>query len=83
MALAALSLRGVIDDMGIPGGTVHAGQELDYRRAVTVGESVECKATVTQNSTRGEWRFLVVQLAVTGSDDRTVMEGKSTLMLPV
>ena len=83
MAVAALSLRGVINDMGIPGGTVHAGQELDFRRAVAVGESIECKATVSQNSTRGEWRFLIVQLSVAGDDNDTVMVGKSTLMLPV
>ena len=83
MALAALSLRGVIGDLGIPGGTVHAGQELDFRRALTVGESVECKASVLQNSTRGGWRFLVVELSVAGDDKSLVMEGKSTLMLPV
>ena len=62
MAVAALSLGGVINDLQIPGGTLHSGQELEFLGAVAVGETLDCKATLAQNSTRGKWRFLVVQL---------------------
>ena len=83
VALAALSLGGVISDLKIPGGTVHAGQELDFTKAVAVGETLACSASLAQNSVRGEWRFLVVNLKVNNSEGRSVMSGKSTIMLPV
>ena len=83
MAVAALSLRGVVNDLAIPGGTLHVGQGLEFRQAVPVGETLDCTARLAQNSVRGDWRFLVVNLEVEDSKGRRVMEGKSTIMLPV
>lgn len=82
MAVAALSLKGVVNDLAIPGGTLHVGQELEFRRAVAIGERLACNALLTQNSVRGSWRFLVVRLEVDDSDGHRVMDGKSTIMLP-
>ena len=82
MAVAALSLRGVVTDLAIPGGTLHAGQELKFIGSVPIGETLYCRATVLQNSVRGTWRFLVVGLEVDKSQGRKVLEGKSTIMLP-
>ena len=67
MAVAALSLRGVVNDLAIPRGTVHAGQELEFQRAVSVDETLTCLATVAQNAVRGEWRYMSVQLLVEDS----------------
>jgi acyl dehydratase len=83
MAVAALSLGGVINDLQIPGGTVHAGQELEFCKAVPVGVTLDCKATLVQNSVRGEWRFMVVSLEVMDGEGQKVMDGKSTIMLPI
>lgn len=83
MAVAALSLRGVVNDLAIPGGTLHAGQELEFKEPVAVGDALACRATLLQNSVRGEWRFMVVQLGVEDGQGREVMAGKSTIMLPV
>jgi len=82
-AVAALSLRGVVNDLAIPGGTLHAGQELEFKAPVPVGETLDCVATLVQNSTRGDWRFMVVRLSVENGKGQRVMEGKSTIMLPV
>ena len=82
MAIAALSLRGVVRDLAIPGGTLHVGQELQFKGAVSPPETLDCRATLLQNSVRGDWRFLVVQLEVEDSSGRQVMEGKSTIMIP-
>lgn len=82
MAIAALGLRGIIADLAIPGGTLHLGQELEFLRAVQVGEALECRASLVQNALRGEWRFMVVQLQVTNGKGQKVMEGKSTITLP-
>ena len=82
MAVAALSIRGVVQDLRIPGGTLHAGQEFEFTSAVAVGSSLECAATLVQNSVRGDWRFLVVDCHVTDDSDAGVMSGKSTIMIP-
>ena len=82
MAVAALSLRGVVNDLAIPGGTLHAGQELEFGAAVPVGATLACRGTLAQNSVRGGWRFMVVQLEVEDGDGRVVMQGKSTIILP-
>ena len=83
MAVAALCLRGVVTDLAIPGGPLHVGQELEFKSAVAVGQTLACSATVAQNSVRGGWRFLVVQLQAEDQDGRAVLKGKSTIMLPV
>ena len=83
MAIAALTLRGVLTDLAIPGGTVHAGQELEFKAVVRVGETLACRATLAQNSVRGDWRFMVVRVQAKDSTGRVVMEGKSTIMVPV
>ncbi|MDA1347479.1 MAG: MaoC family dehydratase [Chloroflexi bacterium] len=82
MAIAALSLRGVVQDLAIPGGTLHVGQEIQFKGAVSPPETLDCRATLLQNSVRGEWRFLVVRLEVEDSRGTQVMEGKSTIMVP-
>ena len=83
MAVAALSLRGVVNDLQIPGGTLHVGQELEFCGAVSEGETLDCSATLVQNSVRGDWRFLVVRLEVANGEGIMVMGGKSTIMLPI
>ena len=82
MAVAALSIRGVVQDLRIPGGTLHAGQEFEFMSAVAVGSSLDCVATLVQNSVRGDWRFLVIDCHVTDGDSAAVMSGKSTIMVP-
>ena len=82
MAIAALSLRGVIEDLKIPGGTLHVGQETSNVNLVPVGTELICEATVLTNTVRGEWRFLTVTLKVTTKDETLVLSGRSTIMLP-
>ena len=82
MAIAALALSAVINALQIPGGTVHASQELGFGEAVRVGTSLNCRATLAQNSVRRGWRFLVVNMDATSEVGSVVMGGKSTIMLP-
>ena len=82
MAVAALGLRGAVEDLRIPGGTLHAGQEFAFFSAVRAGDSLRCEASVSQNSVRGGWRFLVVECTATDGGGAQVMSGKSSLMIP-
>ena len=82
MAIAALALSAVINALQIPGGTIHASQELGFGASVPVGETLECTATLAQNTVRRGWRFLVVNMEATSGNGSAIMEGKSTIMLP-
>lgn len=82
MAIAALALSAVINTLQIPGGTIHASQELSFGAAVPVGATLECTATLAQNSVRRNWRFIVVIMEAASDDGSSVMESKSTIMLP-
>ena len=82
MAVAALGLRGVVEDLRIPGGTLHTSQEMEFLAAVLAGSELRCEADVMQNSVRGDRRFLVVGIRMDDADGRRVLNGKSTLVLP-
>jgi hypothetical protein len=82
MAVAALSVRGVANDLQIPGGTLHLGQEIEFLAAVRIGESINCSARLSQNSLRGGRRILVVGLCVTVAGGKIVMSGKATISVP-
>lgn len=84
MAVAALGLRGIVEDLRIPGGTLHAGQEFEFAAAVRVGDSLRCVARVSQNSVRGGWRFLSVDCTATNENGggAETMRGKSVIMIP-
>ena len=82
MAIAALALSAVINALQIPGGTIHASQELGFGASVPIGDTLEYKATLAQNSVRRGWRFLIVNIEATSETGSNVMEGKSTIMLP-
>ena len=83
MAIAAMSVRGVVNDLQIPGGTLHLGQEVRFLEAVRSGETLTCVAMLLQNSIRRGQRILVVSLEVVNDLGQKVMSGKSTIAVPV
>ena len=82
MAVAALGLRGVLDDLGIPSGALHAGQELRFAGPVDVDARLRCRATVARNSVRRGSRFVDIALSVLDDDEMEVMSGTTTLIMP-
>ncbi len=81
-AIAALGVRTILDSLALPPGTVHLGQELSTHRIVTHGQRVSCRAKVAQSSKRGDGLFMVLEFTMTDDQDRLVMEGRTTLMVP-
>jgi acyl dehydratase len=82
MAVAAFALRGVLEDLGIPNGTLHTGQEMTFSGAVPVGDTLSCQAKVAQNSVRAGFRFIGVGMDVRDRSNRQVMSAKSMIMVP-
>ena len=82
MAVAALGLRGALDELGIPRGALHAGQDAAFAGPVEVGARLTCRATVSRNSVRRRSRFVGIALSVEDETGREVMTGTTTLIMP-
>ena len=80
MALVALALAATIRSLGLPAGTVHTGQEVDFCKLVTVGAPLRCSATVDQNVVRSGLRLLRVLLEV-NSEGETVVRALTSLAI--
>ena len=83
MALAARALGALLKELSLPPGTIHAGQELDCRREVILGESVSCNAKVSRPVRRGDWQFLSAEFTLYGSAHEALITGKSTVLIPL
>ena len=82
MAVATFALRGVLDDLGIPEGTLHVGQEMAFLGAVRADEELICKAVISQNAVKTGFRLLAVGMEVRDRNDKQVMTAKSTILVP-
>ena len=87
MAVVALIMASAMRAVALPAGAVHTGQELDFAAPVALGPdgaTLDCLASVTQNSVRRGTRFLVLEItadiqgrrAVTGRTSLAVAESE-------
>lgn len=80
LALGALVLAGLIARAGGLEGLVHTGQQISFRRAVTIDESLGGRFTVISHSKRKGVYINALKLEIS-SDDGPVAEGRTTLLL--
>jgi acyl dehydratase len=81
-AIAAYAMASLADSMTLAEGTIHTQQELEFKKAVAVGEKVTCLAKVSRNMARGKFHFLNIDLDVRDSHQQPVMTGKAGFILP-
>lgn len=81
-AIAAYAMASLADNMAIAEGTIHTQQELEFKKAVPVGETITCYARVSRNLARGKFHFLNIDLDVRDSHNCLVMAGKTGFILP-
>ena len=82
MAVAALALRSLMEEMVLPAGASHISQELEFVRAVEAGERITCRAWLSHRSQRGGWWVLAVEMEGAGESGQPVLAGRSTVMVP-
>ena len=83
MALAARALGALLKELALPPGTIHAAQELDFRRLVKAGQEVSCIASISKPMRRGEWQFVSAQFTLRSTGGEALMGGKSTVLVPL
>lgn len=82
MAVAARAMISLADHIELPPGSIHVQQQLAFHGAVAVGDTINCRATLSRKRDRGRFHLITVALEVTGGGGDTVMTGSTVFMLP-
>jgi acyl dehydratase len=83
MAVAALSIRALLDAAALPAVAIHLGQELAFLRPVGMGERLSARARVASRGERQGWALMGIELDVDDGAGRPVMTGRATVTMPV
>jgi acyl dehydratase len=83
MALAAISIRTLLEKAALPPGAIHVAQELSFARPVAAGDTLSASAEVISRGERQGWVLMSVSLAVRDQTQATVMDGKATITFPL
>jgi hypothetical protein len=81
LALAALTLGGLLNQVGLPPGSLHVNETVESRHAVAIGATVECRATLAQRSQRAGWVVSVLDSQIT-LDGELALSARATVMSP-
>jgi len=82
MAVAAYAMTTLSDSISLPPGTIHVSQELEFMSVVNVGDTITCSARVIRKQDRGRLRLMTVALDVLNQDQKKVLSGKTSFVLP-
>ncbi|HEU4760052.1 MAG TPA: MaoC family dehydratase [Dehalococcoidia bacterium] len=81
MALAALTIRSLLESAALPAGALHAGQELAFRRPVRAGERLNASASISGRGERRGWLLVTVDLSVADESGEPVMTGRARVTM--
>jgi len=82
MAVAALSVRALLEASGLPPGAIHAGQDLGFRHAIRVGERLSASARIASRGERGGWVLMGIDMTVSRGAEE-VMSGRALVTFPL
>jgi len=81
LAIAAYTLKAMSQFFQLPPGSIHASQELEFFKEVTIGSYISCRAQVVQKISRGGLNMVVIKLDALDENKERVLSGKATLSL--
>jgi 3-hydroxybutyryl-CoA dehydratase len=82
LAVAALSLRGMAENLALEPGALHTGQELTFRRPIMVGERLTTQARVGGSSKRRGMAVLAIDVTVIDDMGEEALSGRMNLLVP-
>ncbi len=81
LAAGALMLAGLMDEVPLPPGAVHIGQDFEFVAPIAVDADIEARLTIAQQSLRGGSNVVVFGSEMT-SGGRVVMRGRTMITAP-
>ena len=82
LAQGAFILGALMEQMALPAGALHTGQEFAFLRAVAPDEPLEARIKVAQHSERRGSLIVAFDLELRGADGEPVLRGRSTVIAP-
>lgn len=83
MAVIATGLGKLIEELQLTGGTIHAGQEVEFLRPILTGEMIYAEGELTSNSIRRDSFFATILTRFSDSAGKPVANALSTIVVPV
>ncbi len=82
MAVAAYAMTALSHSLSLPPGTIHVSQELEFVGNVNVGDTITCNAKVIRKQDRGRLHLMTIGLDVYKQNQKKVLAGKTSFVLP-
>ena len=81
LAVAALALGALLQEVSLPDGTLHASEALTCAATVPLGAALECRATLTQRSVRAGYVVSVLDSDIV-LNGATALSTRATVLSP-
>ncbi|PIU55489.1 MAG: hypothetical protein COS88_04445 [Chloroflexi bacterium CG07_land_8_20_14_0_80_51_10] len=81
-AIAAYALAVLSEGISLPDGSIHVSQGLEFLGTLNIGDTITCRAEVSQKKERRRMHLLNIDLTVFDQRARLVMKGKTSFILP-
>jgi hypothetical protein len=81
LVVAALALGALLNQVGLPPGTLHVNEALAFNAAIHIGARLECHATLAQRSQRAGWIVSVLDSEIS-LDGVAALTARATVLSP-
>lgn len=82
MALAACSIRALLDHAALPEGSIHVSQELSFALKGEPSSVLVARARIASRGERQGWVLMGIELEVTNEAGSPLMVGRATIAFP-
>jgi len=82
LALAALSIRALLERAALPEGAIHVSQELSFSLRGEVRHALVARARIASRGERQGWVLMSIELTVEDETGTPLMNGRSTITFP-
>lgn len=81
LAIAAWVLGGLIEEIGLPSGSVHVSQEFSFMETAPLDSTLDATAEVVQATSRAGMDVIVFEIHAV-HEGRSILSGRSMLLMP-
>jgi len=82
MLIAAYAMASLSETICLPSGTIHVSQEFEFIGAASTHDTFISYARVNRKQSRGKFHLLIVNFNVVNQNQKTVLAGKTSFILP-
>lgn len=82
MAAITLAMASLSKSISLPEGAIHVSQELEFRHAITLKDTITSSAKVTKKLKSSKFHLLTIELHLFNQDKVKVLSGQTEFILP-